>query len=88
MNTKICSKCNTEKDFKDFAKDNSRKDGLMYICKLCHKGKNKKYYQENKEKVMAYSEKYNKENKEKIRACKEKYRLANKDKLSKQKKTI
>jgi hypothetical protein len=86
MNTKICSKCNTEKDFKDFAKDNSRKDGLMYVCKLCRKNQNKKYRQENKEKVMAYSEKYNKENKEKIRACKEKYRLANKDKLSKQKK--
>lgn len=86
MNTKICNQCKIEKDFEQFIKDKSRKDGFSYICKLCRNHQFKKYRQENKEKINDKSKKYNQENKEKVKACKEKYRLANKDKLSKKNK--
>ena len=43
---KKCYICQLEKDFLEFNKDSSRKSGLRYGCKACHKEKrnNKKAY--------------------------------------------
>ena len=41
----------------------------------------KKYYEENKEKVLEYKKKYGQENKDKIRETKKKYRQDNKEKI-------
>jgi len=35
METKVCIKCNTEKDVTEFYKNNSAKDKLTYYCKIC-----------------------------------------------------
>jgi hypothetical protein len=51
VSTKICNKCNIEKDISNFCKDISKKDGLCTICKLCSKQKHNIYYQEHKEEL-------------------------------------
>lgn len=50
IHTKICSKCNLEKNTTDFYKATSRtKDGLRLECKLCWKIACKHYHDNNKE---------------------------------------
>ena len=74
---KVCTKCKLEKDFLEFSKNKSKKDGHSHICKLCDNEKNKKYYELNKdnrkkyfyinkEKRAEYHKEYYKKNKEKI----------------------
>lgn len=61
---KICKKCKIEKEFKEFSKRNSSKDGFRGSCKICRskiaknrydripeiiKKKRQEYYQKNKE---------------------------------------
>ena len=36
MTSKKCSKCDIVKDFREFYKDKSRKDGYRNRCKICH----------------------------------------------------
>ena len=40
---KTCSKCKTEKQFSDFTKDASRKDGIDPFCRACKSIKHKLY---------------------------------------------
>lgn len=47
MLTKICSKCNKEKDFSDFYKSKSGKFGIMNYCKTCQKDYNDKWKKNN-----------------------------------------
>jgi hypothetical protein len=74
---KVCTKCKLEKDFLEFSKNKSKKDGHNHICKLCDNEKKKKYYELNKdnrkkyfyinkEKRAEYHKEYYKKNKEKI----------------------
>jgi superfamily II helicase len=60
---KKCNKCLIEKELIEFYKDKSKKDGLKTICKECQKNyinlnkeyileRGKKYYQNNKEKIL------------------------------------
>jgi len=51
MDIKKCNKCGKEKVFSEFYKRSSAKDGLHNHCIECGKAKNRKYYQENKEKL-------------------------------------
>jgi hypothetical protein len=62
MENKCCSKCKNDKPVTDFNKDSSRADGYTYLCKLCLKEKQNKYYQNNIDKKVNYYDK----NKEKI----------------------
>lgn len=41
MTTKICHHCNRQKPAAEFHRDNSRPDGLRYICKDCEKASRK-----------------------------------------------
>jgi hypothetical protein len=60
---KICSKCDNEKELKEFFKDSSHKDGLTSSCKSCYK----KYKETTKESRQKWQkEDYNK-NKEKVK---------------------
>jgi hypothetical protein len=93
---KKCTKCFVEKEYINFYKDKQKNDGLSTSCKECQKkyylqNKNrinersnlysKKWYQENKEKILNYQKKNRKENKEKILNYQKKYYLENKNKI-------
>lgn len=49
MTSKVCSKCNIDKDLGEFHKDKSRKDGYVNICKECKNSYSKQYRIDNKE---------------------------------------
>jgi hypothetical protein len=57
---KKCSKCEIEKKYSEFYKGKKAKDGLHRWCKCCVK----KYYQDNKERVIKYSKQYYQDNRE------------------------
>lgn len=61
MKTKICSKCKEEKSITEFHKNKNHKDGLAHWCKECCKEYHKKYYQENREKLLKQSKEYSRE---------------------------
>jgi hypothetical protein len=64
---KKCVKCNIEKEFDYFYKDNRSLDGLYSSCKTCHKNRSEKWRLSNFEKVAENSKKYQISNKEKIK---------------------
>lgn len=49
MNTKVCSKCKTEKPESSFGKNKRTKDGLDYYCNECRTGYNPSTYQDNRQ---------------------------------------
>lgn len=51
MYSKTCSKCERTLHVSQFSKNKSKKDGLQTTCKECSKKVNKKYYEENTDKV-------------------------------------
>ena len=72
---KKCSKCKEIKNFEEFGKNKSRKDGFHHQCKSCQK----KYYEENKEQVKKRQKKHREENKELIKERAKKWREDNKE---------
>lgn len=64
--TKICTKCKIEKDTFDFYKIKAYKDGYCTWCKDCKIKYNKKYRQNNKEKIKEYRGNYYKEQRKKF----------------------
>ena len=81
MQTKTCPKCGRElpatTDY--FYKRKNALDGLRGSCKECMKINNRKYYIENKEKILERTRKYYIENKEKIKLQNRKYYIENKE---------
>lgn len=51
METKVCSKCQIEKDLNFFMKDKSTKSGYTYDCKECRKIKDTKWRKDNPDKI-------------------------------------
>lgn len=80
--SKACTKCKIFKDFSCFHKDKTQRDGFYMICKICRNAYHKRFYSENKDRIIQYQrnlrtkniKEYNK--KHKIRRDKniEKYR--------------
>ena len=46
---KLCSKCNTEKDYKEFNRNRIKSDGLQTYCRPCSQGLNNDNYRNNEE---------------------------------------
>lgn len=94
METKICSKCNIEKDVCEYHKDKNKKDGLNRYCKLCAINHSKEYYEKNKEKIsskhknykLEYNKEYREKNKEKEKERFKKYYYNNLDKIKERRK--
>jgi hypothetical protein len=51
METKICCRCNIEKDIVDFNNSKRNKDGKSGICKLCNNNRGKTYRTKNPDKI-------------------------------------
>ena len=74
---KKCAVCNETKPYSEFYKRSEAKDGYGFYCKPCKKsylkkdnqGKktNARYYQKNKEKIIANARAYEIANREKVR---------------------
>lgn len=63
METKVCTKCGRELPLSDFYNNISKKDGKDSICKECDKENRKKYYENNREKILEYQKEYYENNK-------------------------
>lgn len=81
---KKCTKCNQEKEYLNFYKKKSSKDGYSNICISCRMEYNSSkkeniqlYYQENKEKYQHNSKKYYQNNQEKIKQKSTEYQRKN-----------
>ena len=88
MQTKICTKCNQEKNISEFNKDNSGKFGVYSICKVCFNNQSKIYRKKNKEQLKIYREKnkdkiknWREENKNNLIEYRKKYCQENKEKM-------
>lgn len=86
MTTKECSVCKKEKDRDAFYKHSRHKSGLTPACKECANQRKRKYYAENKERLLERQKEYAKKNKKKISAAGKKFWINNKQRLSKKKK--
>ena len=49
---KTCPKCNEIKAFSEFNKDNDRKDGLRFCCRVCDCNRKRQYRQSKKGKAI------------------------------------
>jgi hypothetical protein len=76
METKVCSRCESEKPVSEYYSDKNKKDGLCTMCKPCKKLGNKQSRDNNKEKLFEQKKKYREQNKEAI-AEKSKLRYKN-----------
>ncbi|UJH95615.1 hypothetical protein [Bacillus phage vB_BtM_BMBsp2] len=77
--TKRCPKCDQVKEFTEYYKNKSRKDGLNVYCKLCVKEDQKDYHVRNKEARLDYQRTYRENNREKVREAERKYRDNNRE---------
>jgi hypothetical protein len=69
-----------------FNKDKAGKDGRQSICKICQRLQNKKYYQNNPDKVLQYAKKHYQGNRDrKLRRRKEHYQNNRDRELQRQK---
>lgn len=86
METKICKKCNKQKELKEFY-FLKQKEKYRNICKECEIKRNMEYQQANSKKYKEYKREYNKkyrnENKENIKEYQKEYRQNNKEKAKK-----
>lgn len=64
MEGKVCTRCGEFKVFKEFNKRKSSKDGHNSHCRVCATMSQKKYREENDEKIKAYRREYSEENRE------------------------
>lgn len=78
---KKCSKCGVVKDYSEFSKNKSKKDGLQPHCKPCSAVSNKEYHSNNKDKIAVRRKKYIENNRAKLSAYQKNYYVSNKDRL-------
>lgn len=79
METKVCSKCNIEKELSNFRKRKDSKDGFRTECKQCSYLVWKKYRDNNDEKIKDQKRKEYVDNREKILLKVKNYREENID---------
>ena len=84
--SKECSCCHKVKPVSEFSKNKSKIDGLQLKCKECTKQYDKKYKEENKDRLSEQSKQYYEDNKERINEYQKQYRENNKEKIKKQSK--
>lgn len=68
MNSKVCSRCRTDKPFSEYNKNKKSKDGFQSICKLCQKNYSHEY-DKGRKNVFNYDDPFYKENKKVCTIC-------------------
>lgn len=58
---KRCCKCGEHKQLTEFNKKSTNTDGLERYCKECHRAKNRKHYNTNKQRYIDQALKYKRE---------------------------
>lgn len=81
---RICKKCNLSKNIGEFSKNKKCKDGYTHRCKKCTSEYNKKYWQNNIEKLTKINKEYYKNNKEHFKVRNKEYYENNKKQIFKQ----
>lgn len=79
MLTKVCTKCNTEKNITEFSKDSQNKDKKSWRCKVCAADNCRIWNKNNSEYVYEKHKKYNEINVEKVNGYKAKWLKENPD---------
>lgn len=79
---KYCTGCKQTKETTEYYKRSDTRDGLQTQCKVCFKARNKKHYQNNREKYKVNAKKWQQSNREKERIRKKKYRENNREKYN------
>ena len=67
MASKLCTKCQVEKDAADFPKDSRLRSGLSSQCRACHAARFARHYEQNKDKIIAKSTAWTKANPERVK---------------------
>lgn len=67
MEMKRCGQCKKDLPIVEFSKSKANRDGLQTTCKECKSIYNKKYRQENREKMKEYNRTWKEENPDKHR---------------------
>lgn len=80
IKTKQCFKCKKKRLTKFFDKNKTSKDGLYTYCKQCKKEEDKKYRENNKQKIAKRNKNYYKQNKKRIAKQKQEYQKRTKEK--------
>lgn len=80
--TKKCSKCGEGKGRDEFGPDKRARDGLKSECRFCKRADSRKYYANNREKILEKERKRYTENREKERERGRIYRENNKEKVA------
>jgi hypothetical protein len=72
---KVCSKCGIEKQDGEFRPHKNK-------CKSCNNERDRRYREENREKVLEYRRRYREENREKVSEYRRRYYEENREKVS------
>jgi hypothetical protein len=78
---KVCSKCGELKEFTEFNKDKTKKDGLKGYCRACASAENRRRRLEDPEKEKERCRRWRLNNKEKLRQSKHEYYCRNCDRI-------
>jgi len=78
--TTSCSRCGEPKPLSEFCKRANRKSGYASHCKVCNRLSNKKYYENNKEKVNKRTTEWAKNNRDRVNASQQRRRIVNPEK--------
>jgi hypothetical protein len=71
---KRCKKCGETKPLSEFYRATGMKDGHRSECKACHKTKQQRWYQENRQHAIAQVKAWQQANKEHLHAYRREYR--------------
>jgi len=81
IGTKKCTMCGEVKPLSSFNKDKRNKDELRSSCKTCKGLRDKKYRQNNKDKISQYSQEYYQNNQSKALQYNQEYYQNNRDRI-------
>jgi len=81
--SKVCTKCEIEKDLEEFYKKKGMKDGYFSSCKKCNKQQSHQYRIDNSEQLKICRKQYKIVNAEQIRKYNQQYKIVNAEKINK-----